>query len=83
MILSQHLLMRPSETNHPYLAVTYISRFSNFTIGETGASWSENCIFFLDAEIIIRLLVLFSHCVTSIIIFLTYSIVFHSENDRF
>ena len=51
-------------------------------VGETGASWSENCIF-LHAEAIIHLLVLISHCIPSIVIFLTYSLVFHSENDRF
>ena len=51
-------------------------------VGETGASWSENCIF-LNVEVIIHLLVLNSHCIPSIVIFLTYSLVFHSENDRF
>ena len=51
-------------------------------VGETGASWSENCIF-VNAEDIIHLLVLLSHCVTSIVIGLTYSSVFHLENDRF
>ena len=49
---------------------------------KTGASWSENCIF-VNAEDIIHLLVLLSHCVTSIIIGLTYSSVVHLENDRF
>ena len=51
-------------------------------IGETGASRSENCIL-VNAEDIIHLLLLLSHCVTSIIICLTYSLVFHLENDRF
>ena len=46
------------------------------------ASWSENCIF-VNAEDIIDWLVLLSHCVTSIIISLTYSLVFHLEKDRF
>ena len=52
------------------------------TATETGASWSENCIF-VNAEDIIHLLVLLLHCVTSIIISLTYSLVFYLENDRF
>ena len=51
-------------------------------IGETGASWSENCIF-VNVEDIIHLRVLLSHCVTIINISLTYSLVFHLENDRF
>ena len=51
-------------------------------VGETGASWSKNCII-VNVEDIINLLVLLLHCVTSIIICLTYSLVFYLENDRF
>ena len=51
-------------------------------LGETGASWSENCIF-ANVEDIIHLRVLLSHCVTSLNISLTYFLVFHLENDRF
>ena len=40
------------------------------SVGETGASWSENCIF-LYAEFNIPLHVLFLHRVTSVIIFVT------------
>ena len=51
-------------------------------IGETGASWSKNCIF-VKVEDIINLLVLLLHGVTSVIICLTYSLVFYLEIDRF
>ena len=51
-------------------------------IGETGASWSKNRIF-VKVEDIINLLVLLLNCVTSVIICLTYSLVFYLEIDRF
>ena len=51
-------------------------------IGESGASWSENRIF-VNVEDIINLLVLLLHCVTSIIVCLTYFLVFYLETDRF
>ena len=51
-------------------------------VGETGVSWSENCIFPYD-EVDTHKLMFFLHSATSIVIFLTYSIDFLSENDIF
>ena len=67
-----------------------------FSIGETGVSWSENCIFCRGGTScwsesciffhIMRLLLIYwcSLCIIiarNIIVFLTYSIVFRLEND--
>ena len=53
-------------------------------VGETGVSWFEYCIFPYD-EVDTHILVFFLHSATSIIIFLTNSIVvcFFLENDIF
>ena len=68
-----------------------------FSIGETGVSWSENCIFCRGGGVLVvgpkvaffhimRLLLIYwcSLCIIiarNIIVFLTYSIVFRLEND--
>ena len=51
-------------------------------LGESGTIWSENCIFPYD-EVNTYITVFFLHSATSIIIFLTYSIVLLLENDIF
>ena len=50
--------------------------------GETGVSWSENCILTYD-EVDTHIMVFFLRSALSIIIFLTYSIDFLSETDIF
>ena len=51
-------------------------------VGETCFSWSENCIFPYD-EVDTHILMFFLHSATSIIIFLTNSVVGFLENDKF
>ena len=52
------------------------------SVGDFAIS-SDGYFFFINAEVVINLVVLFLHCETSTIIFLTYSLVFYSENDGF
>ena len=44
---------------------TFLRTLPIYSLGETGASWSKNCIL-VNVEDIINLLVLLLHCVTSI-----------------